>query len=43
MTTKELNDRITLMQEDTFLVDMWVGASACVMTLVIVLVLWEWM
>ena len=42
MTTKELNERLDMIQ-DNRLVDLWVGASACVMTLVIVLVLWEWM
>ena len=42
MTTKEYKERLDMMQ-DNRLVDMWVGASACVMTLVIVLVLWEWM
>ena len=38
MTTQELNNRITLMQEDNRLIDLWVAACGMVSTLVIILI-----
>ena len=41
MTTKELNERIYLMQEDTYATDVWVAACGLASILIMILALWD--